>query len=400
MKQFIKSIDFYLILSSLALTRISESFLGIAVLWSLYIYTDDVYLVGLLTLFQVLPIIIFSFYSGSLADSYNNKNILITTNMSRFLLLLVSGILFHNVHNHILNIILLYILVFFLAVLTSFYLPSFQATIKKTISDKNLVNANSSIEFVKHICNIIGLLLGGVLVESIGLINTLFLGSALFLGGAILMKFAYVPIFSQKIIDKKIKGSIVESFKYLKSSSNLLQQSIYYLIIINISVAPISLIFVLLSDNLKLGSIGLSLLTISFSIGSIVGTFSAAYILKLIEESTVNYLLIVLYSMLVILTVMIPNTFLVITLIFLTGITSSLSVIFINTFIQKETSNEYIGRVSSFRSLALRIPPPIIVMVFSYLVDVLSIIYAAVLINVATILFATLVFSKRQRTGG
>ena len=400
MKPFIKNIDFYLILSSLALTRISESFLGIAVLWSLYLYTDNVYLVGLLTLFQVLPIIIFSFYSGSLADSYNNKKILVTTNLSRFLLLLACGVFFYNIQNHVFNIILLYILVFLLAVLTAFYLPSFQATIKKTVSDKRLVNANSSIEFVKHICNIIGLLLGGVLVESIGLVNTLFLGSALFLGGALIMKFAYIPSFSQKMIAKKIKGSIVESFKYLKSSSNLLQQSIYYLIIINISVAPISLIFVLLSEHLKLGSIGLSLLMISFSIGSIIGTFSAPYILKIIQENTVNFLLIILYSIFVILTVIIPNIYLVLTLIFLTGITSSLSVIFINTFIQKETSNEFIGRVSSFRSLALRIPPPIVVMLFSYLVDTFNLIFAAILINLATILFATLVFSKRKSSRG
>ena len=400
MKPFIKNIDFYLILSSLALTRISESFLGIAVLWSLYLYTDNVYLVGLLTLFQVLPIIIFSFYSGSLADSYNNKKILVTTNLSRFLLLLACGVFFYNIQNHVFNIILLYILVFLLAVLTAFYLPSFQATIKKTVSDKRLVNANSSIEFVKHICNIIGLLLGGVLVESIGLVNTLFLGSALFLGGTLIMKFAYIPSFSQKMLDKKIKSSIVESFKYLKSSSNLLQQSIYYLIIINISVAPISLIFVLLSDHLKLGSIGLSLLMISFSIGSIIGTFSAPYILKIIQENTVNFLLIILYSIFVILTVIIPNIYLVLTLIFLTGITSSLSVIFINTFIQKETSNEFIGRVSSFRSLALRIPPPIVVMLFSYLVDTFNLIFAAILINLATILFATLVFSKRKSSRG
>lgn len=383
-------------MSSLALTRISESFLGIAVLWSLYLYTDNVYLVGLLTLFQVLPIIIFSFYSGSLADSYNNKKILVTTNLSRFLLLLACGVLFYNIQSHVFNIILLYFFVFLLAVLTAFYLPSFQATIKKTVSDKRLVNANSSIEFVKHMCNIIGLLLGGVLVESIGLVNTLFLGSALFLGGALIMKFAYIPSFSQKMIDKKIKGSIVESFKYLKSSSHLLQQSIYYLIIINISVAPISLIFVLLSDHLKLGSIGLSLLMISFSIGSIIGTFSAPHILKIIQENAVNFLLIVLYSIFVILTVIIPNIYLVLTLIFLTGITSSLSVIFINTFIQKETSNEFIGRVSSFRSLALRIPPPIVVMLFSYLVDAFNLIFAAILINLATIVFATLVFSKRK----
>lgn len=244
MKRFLKINDFYLILSSLALTRISESLLGIAVLWSLYVYTDSVYLVGLLTLFQVLPIIIFSFYSGALADSYNNKSILIITNLSRFILLMVSGLLFYTIQSDLLNIILLYILVFILAILTSFYLPSFQATIKKTISNQKLINANSSVEFIKHICNIFGLLLGGLLVDSLGLINTLFLGGILFLGGAILMKIAYIPIFSQQIIDKKIKGSISESFSYLRRSSNLLQQSIYYLIIINISVAPISLIFV------------------------------------------------------------------------------------------------------------------------------------------------------------
>ncbi|WP_279391520.1 MFS transporter [Mammaliicoccus sciuri] len=296
-----------------------------------------------------------------------------------------------------LNIILLYILVFILAILTSFYLPSFQATIKKTISNQKLINANSSVEFIKHICNIFGLLLGGGLVDSLGLINTLFLGAVLFLGGAILMKIAYIPIFSQQIIDKKIKGSISESFSYLRSSSNLLQQSIYYLIIINISVAPISLIFVLMSDQLKLGSIGLSVLMISFSIGSIIGTISASYILKIVEESKVNYLLIVMYSVLVIFTVLISNTLLVVLLIFLTGITSSLSVIFINTFIQRETSNEFIGRVSSFRSLALRIPPPIIVMMFSYLVDILNIVYAAIIINSITIILATFVFIKRHK---
>ncbi|MFU1787873.1 MFS transporter [Mammaliicoccus sciuri] len=164
MKNILKINDFYFILSSLALTRISESLLGIALLWSIYFYTDSVYLVGLLTLFQVLPIIIFSFYSGALADSYNNKSILIITNLSRFILLMISGLIFYTIQSNLLNIILLYILVFILAILTSFYLPSFQATIKKTISNQKLINANSSVEFIKHICNIFGLLLGGYLL--------------------------------------------------------------------------------------------------------------------------------------------------------------------------------------------------------------------------------------------
>ena len=87
-QQIIFNRNFAFIWSASLLSGIGDSIMSIAVLWGVYSFTQSPIALRIVTLAQLLPIIIFSFYSGVLADTYSTKKIMIYSDIARFLLLL------------------------------------------------------------------------------------------------------------------------------------------------------------------------------------------------------------------------------------------------------------------------------------------------------------------------
>lgn len=383
--------SFAFLLIATLFTRLGDSIMTIAILWSIYSLTNSPVLVGVVTAVQVLPVIIFSFYSGILADTYDNKKIMISSDFFRFVLLL-SLVFTWNYLDGSIQLVIIYSLIFMLSVFSSFFIPSFQATIKNTVQEYDLVNANSLIEVVRNFSNLFGLILGGILVSTIGITNSFIINALTFLISGIFIMMAKVPHHKQVLISKKISHNIKESFQYLKKAPLVLKQSLWYIIIINLSVAPMSIIMTLLAEESKYDSLGLSFLNTSFALGSICGALLASYLLKKFSDASIIFYFIFCYCSFTFLATLFSNNIvLAMLLLLLTGVFSSLILIFVNTFMQKETDRKFIGRISSFRSMALRIPPPILAMAFGFLIPVMGLQMSTLIIQLLTISLALLI---------
>ncbi|WP_128733426.1 MFS transporter, partial [Geobacillus sp. T6] len=197
-QQIIFNRNFAFIWSASLLSGIGDSIMSIAVLWGVYSFTQSPIALGIVTLAQLLPIIIFSFYSGVLADTYSTKKIMIYSDIARFLLLLFLIIFWSFGFNS--KLILLYITVFFLSVFSSFFDPSFQTTIKQIVRKEDLINANSWFQFSRNFSRLFGLMLGGILVETLGIVNSFIINALSFLISAILLFLSEIPYEKQALV--------------------------------------------------------------------------------------------------------------------------------------------------------------------------------------------------------
>lgn len=382
-QQIIFNRNFAFIWSASLLSGIGDSIMSIAVLWGVYSFTQSPIALGIVTLAQLLPIIIFSFYSGVLADTYSTKKIMIYSDIARFLLLLFLIIFWSFGFNS--KLILLYITVFFLSVFSSFFDPSFQTTIKQIVRKEDLINANSWFQFSRNFSRLFGLMLGGILVETLGIVNSFIINALSFLISAILLFLSEIPYEKQALVSKKISHHFIDSLKYLKTSPNTLKQSLWYIIIINFSVAPLSIIMTILADKTEYDSLGLGVFNTALAIGSILGAFFAPKLKKKSKDSSIIFYYITFYCTFVFLATCFKNLFLGSLFFFLSGVFSSLTLIFVNTIMQRDTDIKFIGKISSFRSMALRIPPPIIALVYGWVVLKLGLIISTLFIQLITL---------------
>lgn len=380
--------NFFCLWISHFVTKMGDSMVTIATLWTVYSISNSAFGVGLISISQIAPIIIFTFYSGILADSYDNKKIMVFSDLSRAMLLFILFI-FWFFADELTKILLLFITMFLLSSLSSFFDTSYQSTIKRTVIEKDLVEANSWLQFARHFANIFGLLLGGILVEGIGIVNVFLVNSICYFFSGLLILYAKIPHHEQSLDSKKILHNVKTSFNYLKNASPLLKQSLWYIIIINISVAPLTVIFTLLSDRTDLGSLALSVINCVFAIGSILGAYIAPKIIFYFTKPSIIFWFISIYCISTLLAVVTGKSLFLCSVFFLcTGISSSLILIFVNAFSQKETDQEFMGRISSFRSIALRLPPPLVVLLFSSLVPALGLFYSTMMVQIITIVLS------------
>ncbi|OUC03755.1 hypothetical protein BK784_01820 [Bacillus thuringiensis serovar medellin] len=374
------------------LSGIGDSIMSIAVLWAVYSVTQSPMALGVVTVSQLLPIIIFSFYSGVLADIHSTKKIMIYSDLARFLCLILLIFIWSSSFNS--QLIFLYIIVFFLSVFSSFFDPSFQTTVKKIVNKEELINANSWFQFSRNFSRLFGLMLGGILVGTIGIVNSFIINALSFLLSAILLYFSKIPYEKKPLVTKKVSDHFIDSLNYLKTAPNTVKQSLWYIIIINISVAPLSIIMTLLADRVHYGSFGLGILNTSLAVGSILGAFFAPRLEKKTHESSVIFYFITFYCIFIFLTTCFNNLIIASLFFFLAGVFSSLTLIFVNTFMQRDTDIEFIGKISSFRSMALRIPPPIIVLVFGWIVASMGLMISTLLIQLITFILCFIIKIK------
>lgn len=377
-----KNKEFRLILTASIISKLGDSIMTIAILWSIYSVTHSATLLGLITLMQLLPVILLSLHSGVYADRYSPKKLMIISDFSRFVLLILLILFWHF---GIFKLVALYTIVFLLSTFTSYFEPASQVTIKNIVHSEDLIEANSLQQLTKNLANLFGLILGGTLVASIGIGNTFLINACSYLISGLLIISIKLTIKKKDKINKKLSNSIKESFRYLQRAPVSVKQSLFYLITINFSVAPLSIMMTLLAGRSDFHSYGLGLLNCSLAVGSIIGATISKKIIKITKSKSLISVFITLYCLSVFLCTLFKTIWLNCFLLLFTGVCSSLILIFVNTFIQRDTDKEYMGRISSIRSMALRIPPPIVALVYGSLVTSIGLIRITLILQVFTI---------------
>ncbi|MBA2649851.1 MAG: MFS transporter [Legionella sp.] len=150
------------------------SFIGtmitfVALPWQVYQLTHSSFEVGLLSLFQFLPLLITALLGGVLADRYNRRKLVI---FSECVLLVCCMLLICNAYLLHPKVSLIFVVSAAMAAITGLHRPAFEGMTQQLVTFKNYkaVASLSSLKF--SFCMIAGPALGGLLIAQYGVVFT------------------------------------------------------------------------------------------------------------------------------------------------------------------------------------------------------------------------------------
>lgn len=171
--------------------------------------------------FTIVPSFILSPIAGAYVDRWNHKRTMIITDIIRACLVILIPLCFLNTS----SFIPIYITVFCVFSTSCFFLPSKFAIIPEIVAKDELLIANSLTNTTMIIAVVLGVGLGGPLVEAIGAKNGFYIDAVSYLLSALFLcfiKIKHSPLQKepeQIIVQKKIQQSIFldiqEGFKYV-----------------------------------------------------------------------------------------------------------------------------------------------------------------------------------------
>lgn len=149
-----------------------------AVNWQLYALTHSPLALGMIGLFRVVPIVLFSMIGGAVADAWDRRKVMLVTQTLLALSSLVLGAL---TWTHQLAAVHIYVFTVVSAAATAFDNPARQSLLPKLVPREHLPSAVSLNMVVFRVATISGPMLAGVLIAAGGLVFTYFFNAISFL---------------------------------------------------------------------------------------------------------------------------------------------------------------------------------------------------------------------------
>lgn len=252
-------------------------------------------LFGTISAISFIPmIVLFPMIGGIIADRVNKRNIMVILDFSTSILVFLFLITV-NSHN-IVPLISATLLVLY--AIQGAYQPAVQASIPSLVDHTSMMVANSIIDMISSLANMLGPVLGGLLFASFGLSPILHISAICFLASAIMETFIHIP--SQK---REYSGSVIisglqdikESFQFLISNKAiLLKIAISYGLITMLlcSLFNIALPVLFTQDLGFTEDVANRLYGYSqgaIAIGSVLGGFLAGTLTKRLKARTITY---------------------------------------------------------------------------------------------------------------
>ncbi|MTI67306.1 MAG: MFS transporter [Firmicutes bacterium] len=342
---------------------------------------------SLTIVFSMLPRVILGPFAGSIADNTNRKVMVVGMDLlSGLLMFLLYFITITS--NLTLNFI--YISAFMLTVFNTFFSVAFDASIPNIVDDKRLMKANSLNQSVMSLTNILGPLIGGLVFAIFDIKYFILFNGISFLLSGITEAFINFNINNKasdndknnKSRKKDIFKATLEGFKYLKTQKLLFSLACYFAFVnLFFSGVEVALPYILVNE-LKLGSKIYGTINGFFAAGSLV--FSI--VLSTLPEIKNKYRIISLGMFITgILTILVglPTTnllpemnsifYLIYFMIITFGIGSIVVMINIpiNVTLQRETPDEYRGRLFGALTTMSMAIQPLGMVISGLLIDIL-----------------------------
>ncbi len=151
---------------------------ALAFSWLVLVLTNSSFYLGLVGALQTLPVLLFSFLGGVVADHTHKLRLLFITQAALMILALILGVL---VELQLIKIWDLCIIVFLSGTVMAFDIPVRQAFIVELVGKPDLPNAIALNSTLFNATRVIGPAVAGVLIAVVGMANCFFLNAASFL---------------------------------------------------------------------------------------------------------------------------------------------------------------------------------------------------------------------------
>ncbi|HCV4453389.1 TPA: MFS transporter [Staphylococcus aureus] len=343
---FNKNFTFYLI--GIAFSNIGSAFTTFVFPLMILKLTGSAFQVGIVSALSFIPYAILGLPAGALIDRLNKKTIMKCADIIRLISYLSIPILsFYNM----LSIFQIYVVAIISGIGLVFHSISEVSIIPSIVKEEDLASANSYIYATQNVSEFLGPIIGGLLYTYMGYSILIFIDSMTFLlsfFSLILIKIETKSIFNQeKLSGKNFLSDVKVGFDYLLSNSTIRVMAVV-VSLSNLIISPYYIYIVMfVKEDMNQSSQALGLVLGISSLGALIGSLSASFLLKLFNFGK---LIVIILFLDTIFRLMLPFStyiFILIPLLGLTYMPQSILNIAIITLRQKKCSEHMLGRVNS-----------------------------------------------------
>ena len=176
--------------------------------------TNSPSLFGVVTACSFLPMVVFSFLGGGIADRVNKRNIMVALDFATSLLMVGLALALE-----VLPLVPLLIGVLMLLYgISGAYQPSVQASLPLLVPGEGLVQANALVNMVSTLAGLLGPVVGGVLFGAFGVYPIVLVSALCFFASAVMECFLRIPHNGRPRTDsllRTVKGDLAESWRFM-----------------------------------------------------------------------------------------------------------------------------------------------------------------------------------------
>lgn len=316
---------------------------------------------------SILPTILLSPFGGILADRVSRRSIML--NLDFLTSFLIFG--FSMVSTRGFSIVLVAILMISLSIIQAFYQPSVQASIPLLVSENQLMQANGIVVQINALATLLGPILGGFLFSFLPFSLLLNISGTAFFLSAILeciMRIPFQRVATDGSMLSIIRSDCRQSLHFLRHDNPTLLHLLLLLAGLNLVLSSFITVGLPVISNitLQLPPTFYGWLEAATGIGSIAGSIALPFFLKRVDMSGAwRFLLsgsLFLLPMVLVLFLHTP-VYIAYACIFASSICimlfAALFNIYAQTFLQKSTPNQLLGKVASMVTMVVMCSYPI-----------------------------------------
>lgn len=380
---------FYVLLAGEATSRLGNNFFDIAIMIYLYKVTSNSVVIGLVSgLFNVL--VLLNLVTGFLADKYLKTRIMQIVDVAQAVLMFIAAAIYFG------NDVTVFTIVgisFLSKILGTFFDPAEDALIPQIIDEDHLSQANGLNQGLQMVTQIIGMLLGGILVTLLPITSFVLINGATFLVSLVCLTIVNHVLHEQIVVenDETTLGNWYDGIVYV-AHHQVLRSIILLAMIVNLTLGPImGLDVAWVKGTLHASSFMYSISQVTLMVGIILGNV----LVNLVKWSLKRKLLFSLTTMAtaVLLMALFQNLIVTLVMMAVIGMAGGFLNVSVFTLIQTRTPGHVLGRVNGAMLAGSNVSLPLGMMLGGLLSGVVSI-AVVYIVGAAITLLATLLIVR------
>jgi len=250
---------------------------SLAMAWLILDITHSPFYLGLEGFANTIPITIFSFYGGMVADRFNRKRLLILTQWVMLTLATVLGVL---TQLHLIRVWEIILLAFIGGLSQSIAWPVYQTVMANVAERQHLSNAIALNSAQFNMARTIGPVVGALGLKYFGTAGCFYCNAVSFLAVIFALESIQVPLnrHSPDLAGGGLIGTFRETYLYLSSQKNLFWLLVIMAATSIFGVPLVTLLPAFAREILHMDPSGLGSLMASFGAGAVAGGFVVAYL--------------------------------------------------------------------------------------------------------------------------
>ena len=216
--------NFKMVLISQIISLFGINILRFALLLFILDLTRSAAVFGAVTAITQIPTVVFAMIGGIMADRLDKKKQVVILDFSKAVMCFILLFIFLTGTYNLIN---LTVFIFLLMVTVTIFTPLLSAATPSIVKPEVLVDANGAIQGINAISDLLGFVLGGILMATIGVTNIILFSGIFFLISTVIDLFIKIP-FEKQVEEEKqgifrmIGNDIKLSFVYLRKENPVL----------------------------------------------------------------------------------------------------------------------------------------------------------------------------------